>query len=215
MAALPHITVVAEPDSWVRPFAKDFAERHGGRVVASYEEIEPGGIAIFFGCTRIAGEEILARSIHNLVAHQSDLPAGRGWSPLAWQIIEGKNEIPVALFEAVLELDAGPVYFRDTIHLEGHELSDELRRRQAESAVGLFERFLAAYPDVVAEAQEGTPTFFSRRTPEDCRLDPDRTISEQFDLLRICDNERFPAFFYLRGHRYVLQITRADADSDA
>src|SRR5579884_2864339 len=130
------ITLVVERGSWQAPFAAALAEElqaaHDCRLVESYDAIEESELTFFLGCTRIAGPEILGRSKHNLVVHQSDLPKGRGWSPLAWQVVEGRHQIPVCLFEAVEELDAGPVYLRDVIRLEGHELVDELRAAQAE-----------------------------------------------------------------------------------
>ena len=63
----------------------------------------------------------------NLVVHASDLPRGRGFSPLSWLVIDGVNEIPVCLIEAVDEVDAGPVVYREAINFEGHELLDEMR----------------------------------------------------------------------------------------
>jgi len=207
------ITIVVEPTSWQVDHAGDLlvrlGEKHDVVLVSSYEEIEPSELTFLFGCTRIAGVDVLARSAHTLVVHQSDLPRGRGWSPLAWQILEGRSEIPVCLFEAVEGLDEGPVYFRDVITFEGHELVDELRKAQAASAADLCARFVEAYPNVTPEPQVGIPTYYPRRTPESARLDVDASLAEQFDLLRISDNERYPAFFDLRGHRYELRITKA------
>jgi len=58
---------------------------------------------------------------------------------------------------------------------------------------------------------ERPPSYYRRRTPDDSRLDPSRSIAEQFDLLRVADPQRFPAFFDLRGHRYVVRIEKAGA----
>lgn len=207
------ITVVAEKTSWQHPYAvelaRELAEGHECAVVASYDEIPPSDLSFFLGCTRIASADVLSRSRHNLVVHQSDLPRGRGWSPLAWQVLEGLNEIPVCLFEAVEGLDEGPVYLRDTISLEGHELADELRAAQAASARRLVLEFVRRFPDVVAEPQSGEATYYPRRTADDLRLDPGKPLLDQFGLLRIADNDRYPAFFEHLGHRYLLRIEKA------
>ena len=45
-----------------------------------------------------------------------------------------------------------------------------------------------------------------------------RTLAEQFNLLRTVDNTRYPAFFDLQGHRYRLHIEKVDdqdVDKDA
>lgn len=52
--------------------------------------------------------------------------------------------------------------------------------------------------------------YYRRRTPEDSRLDPELPIAQQFDLLRICDPDRYPAFFELHGHRYRLRLEKID-----
>jgi methionyl-tRNA formyltransferase len=49
----------------------------------------------------------------------------------------------------------------------------------------------------------------SKRTLEDSRLDPMKSIAEQFNLLRVVDNSRYPAFFDLDGFRYIVKIEKA------
>ncbi|WP_407886543.1 hypothetical protein, partial [Scytonema sp. NUACC26] len=39
-------------------------------------------------------------------------------------------------------------------------------------------------------------------------------LAEQFDLLRVADPDRFPAFFDLRGHRYLVRIEKAGAPDE-
>ena len=67
----------------------------------------------------------LALHRYNLVVHESALPQGQGWSPMTWQILEGASSIPITLFEAVADLDAGPIHLQQQITLQGHELVDE------------------------------------------------------------------------------------------
>lgn len=39
---------------------------------------------------RIIDTQYLAKHKHNIVIHASDLPQGKGWAPMFWQILEGK-----------------------------------------------------------------------------------------------------------------------------
>jgi methionyl-tRNA formyltransferase len=55
---------------------------------------------------------------------------------------------------------------------------------------------------------EATPTYYRKRCPDDSRIDPSRTIAEQFNLLRVADPERYPAFFDWCGHRYQITLTK-------
>src|SRR5207244_1953015 len=84
---------------------------------------------------KIVRPETLAKHRHNLVVHPSALPKGRGWSPLAWQILEGKNRIPVTLFEAKPSVDSGAIYFQEFINFQGHELSKEIKSEQGQQTL--------------------------------------------------------------------------------
>lgn len=210
-SSISRLTIlVNNPEGWVQPLAKGFVEKLSRSLQARYVEqtadVPEGDAAFFLGCSRIVPAEILRRNRLNLVVHGSDLPRGRGFSPIPWQVLEGSNRIPIVLFEAREELDAGPVYFKDAIELDGTELLDEIRLKTWEKIEALIERFLDGHRTVSPVPQEGTPTFYARRSRKDDEIDPARTLAEQFDHLRIVDNERYPAWFRHRGQRYVLKI---------
>lgn len=51
------------------------------------------------------------------------------------------------------------------------------------------------------------PSSHCRRCrPADSQLDPERSLAEQFNLLRVVVNQRYSAFFDWHGRRYVLQV---------
>ena len=205
------VTVVVDNPSWILAHAEALVAQAKARGCAAtlaraFDEIGHGEVAFFLGCTTIAPADVRARHRVNLVVHESALPLGRGFAPVAWQVLEGVKRIPVVLFEAVDAPDAGSVYLRDEIRLTGYELNDGIRQRQGEVTVSLCLRFLEQYPQVQPEPQIGTPSTYRRRTPEDSRLDPDKSLREQFALLRVVDNERYPAFVEIEGHRYIVKI---------
>lgn len=209
------INVVVDNPSWILPYAERLvaacrAQGDDAGLCRSHDEVRDGVVAFYLGCVRITPPAVLARNAWNLVVHESDLPKGRGFAPMNWQIIEGRNDIPVCLLHLAAEADAGPVVYRDLLHFEGHELSAELRAAQGDKTVELCLRFLAEPEPPAGDAQSGEPSRYPRRRAEDSRLDPGRSIEQQFDLLRTVDNQAYPAFFDLRGHRYVLRIERMD-----
>ena len=152
--------------------------------------------------------EQLAFHRHNLVVHESALPEGQGWSPMTWQILEGASSIPITLFEATAALDAGPIYLQQQIALQGHELMEEWRVLQAQATLALCLAWFDRYQEVVnaAQPQHGEASHYRRRRPADSQLDPERALAEQFNLLRVVDNHRYPAFFHWRGRSYVLEV---------
>jgi methionyl-tRNA formyltransferase len=205
--------VVDNPRSWFIPFASELSARlqRSGEVtlLQSAVDILPGnGVAFLLSCESKVPKDVLARSQNNIVVHASDLPNGKGMSPLTWQILEDKNIIPISLFEAVEAIDAGPIYLKDVITLQGNELLLEIQAVLGAKVIDMCERFMVRYPDIVGKGipQDGTPTFYRRRTADDSRLDPERTLAEQFNLLRVVDNEQYPAFFEWRGRRFTLKI---------
>lgn len=215
------VSIVSDETSWINEFTPELkeallAQGHEVCEVHRVSEIPEGDFAFFLGCGQIVSPPILERNCHNLVVHESDLPRGRGWSPLTWQILEGKNEIPIVLFEAQPAVDSGKIYLRDVLHFKGFELVEDLRRAQAAASIRMCLEFVRRYPAIVAEGhvQEGEATYFPRRGTEDSRLDVEKPLRDLFPLLRVADNKRYPAFFELNGYRYVLAVQRVDAPTE-
>lgn len=199
------------PDSWIIPYAlhlKKLLEKLNYDVsyTNSHEDIINGEILILLSCEKLFKQ--LELNNHNLVVHESALPHGKGWSPLTWQIIEGKNQIPVTLIEASEQIDAGDIYDQIFISLEGNELVDELRKKQGEATIDLLLNFVNNFPNNKRSKQQGEESFYPRRKPEQSKLDINKTIAEQFNLLRVCDNERYPAWFEHLGLRYIIKIEK-------
>lgn len=206
--------LVDNPNSWIIPYAKTLKKelskrQHKVCLFHKHKEVKKGDILCLLSCERIF--KSLHLNTHNLVVHESALPEGKGWSPLTWQILEGKNKIPITLFEAVDAVDAGDIYFQEFIEYEGHELIGELKAKQGEKTLELILKFVDNYEEVkgISQSQRGISSFYGRRRPKDSELDINKTILEQFNLLRVCDNERYPAFFVKDGIQYVLKIEKA------
>lgn len=209
------IAIVSDEGSWFAPFAKELqqelvAQGHEVTVLPHFDCAHSYELVFLLSCSELIPEAELKRNQHNLVVHASRLPQGRGWSPMTWQILEGASHFPVTLFEAVAAVDAGPVYLQREMYFDGTELVDDLRQIMGDAIVALCLEFVNRYPNVLAEAhaQVGAVSFYPRRRPEDSRIDLDKTLREQINLLRVVDNERYPAFFEWRGRRYRLAVTR-------
>lgn len=201
---------VDSKDSWIIPWVKKLARiispYHRVKLCFEKDELLRGDFNFLLGCTKILEKRYLNMNPLNLVIHESDLPGGKGWSPMAWQILEGRSRIPVTLFEACEGLDAGPVYLKDVIVFQGHELLPEIKAKQGEKTVEMVIRFLDSWPELQARKQKGEETYYRKRTQKDDMLDIHRSIAEQFNNLRIVDNEKYPAWFELHGCKYKILI---------
>ena len=188
---------------------EEHGKEHDVELVDKKANLNGGDILFLVSCHEIIGAETRDRYRSSLVIHASDLPKGRGWSPHVWQILEGKNAITVTLLEAEDKIDSGSIWATKKLTLEGHELYDEINQALFDTEIELMDYALTNVYDVRPRSQANKgATYFPRRTPDDSRLDPFRTLAEQFDLLRVCDATRYPAFFELRGHRYIIRLEK-------
>lgn len=201
--------LIDNPDSWIIPYAKELRETlnewgHDCMIIHDHSKVSEGDILCLLSCERIFKKLNLNK--HNLVVHESALPHGKGWSPLSWQVLEGSNRIPVTLFEAADKVDDGVIYDQKIINLDGSELLPDIKHKQGKITRQIILEFIKRYPDVEGQEQKGESTFYPRRTPEDSEIDISKTIEDNFNLLRVCDNERYPAFFKYKGKKYILKI---------
>ena len=209
-----HIAILTTKSSWFVPFAEELKDilkekNFKVRLFHDYKEVDSKYEILFMlSYFKIIPWEFLENRLHKLVIHESDLPKGRGWSPLFWQILEGKSEIPVVLFEASKSVDSGAIYLKKNICLKGDELHDEIRFMQAKITQELCLEFLNNYSSIEAKEQEGEETIYERRLPKNSELDVNKTIKEQFNALRIASNINYPAFFYIDGQKYILKIDK-------
>ena len=205
--------LIDNPFSWIIPYANSLSLEINSKmnytavVIHSHEEVIEGNILCLLSCEKIFKNLHLNK--HNLVVHESDLPKGKGWSPVTWQILENSTKIPVSLFEAAVNVDSGPIYFKDYICLDGSELLPEIRAMQGKVTNKLVMKFLDNYPNVEGLQQSGEETFYEKRTERNSEVDINRSIKEVFNLLRVCDNKRYPAFFVLNDVKYVLKIEKS------
>lgn len=167
-----------------------------------------GNIAFYLSYPKILTSGQLKQFNHNIIVHASKLPQGKGWSPTSWQILEEKNIIPISLFEANEKIDNGNIYLEDHIELNGTELITAWRKILAEKILEMCLTFLSNYPQCLSDYRQpaGKESFYPKRTPKDSQLDITKTISEQFNLLRIVDNDNYPAFFIYNGKKYIIKI---------
>jgi methionyl-tRNA formyltransferase len=149
-----------------------------------------------------------------LVLHASDLPEGRGWSPHIWSVLEGKNTLTLSLLEADSKVDQGPIWLKQTIELEGHELFNEINDKLFRAEIELMAEAIRSANVIIPKSQSNLASnYYPKRTPEDSRLNIDKSLIDQFNLLRVADKDRFPAFFEYLGPRYILKIEKAGHES--
>lgn len=198
----------------LRVWIEDISSKgHAATLIFDKAELRGGDILFLVSCSQIIRDAEKEKYKATLVLHASDLPKGRGWSPYIWSILAGENQITVSLLEASEPVDSGAIWFKTAFDLEGHELLQEINAKLFEAELLLMTHAVEQFDGIKPTKQAGEPgPYMAKRSPDDSRLDPNKTIAEQFNLLRVVDSQRYPAFFDYRGHRYLIKIEKAKND---
>ncbi|HYA61770.1 MAG TPA: hypothetical protein VED66_01120 [Candidatus Sulfotelmatobacter sp.] len=143
-------------------------------------------------------DEIVAR-FECVCFHMTDVPFGRGGSPLQNLIVRGLRETKLAALRMSREFDAGPVYMKEPLSLEGG--AEEIYMRAARLSAQMIQRIIQREPKPVP--QRGKPVNFKRRKPEESEIGAASSVEELYDFIRMLDAEGYPhAFLNHSGFRF-------------
>ena len=146
-----------------------------------------------------------------VIFHMTDLPYGRGGSPLQNLIQRGHSSTMLSALRCTAAIDAGDIYLKQFLNLYGS--AEEIFLRADLLIAQMIERIVLEEP--IPIPQEGEPVFFSRRTPNQSNLAscPSGDIAAWYDLIRMLDAESYPhAFVEVNGMR--LEFRRVSNRSD-
>lgn len=145
-----------------------------------------------------------------IVFHMTDLPYGRGGSPLQNLISRGFSETKISAIVVEKKIDAGPVYLKKNLSLLGN--AEEIFIR-ANKVIGVMITEIIN-KKIKPEPQIGTPTIFKRLTPEMSLITNElKNTGYLFDHIRMLDAEGYPKA-YLETEFFKFEFTRATLKSD-
>ena len=159
---------------------------------------------------------IIPSEIHEafecVIFHMTDLPYGRGGSPLQNLILRGHQETQVSALRCVAEIDAGPVYMKRPLSLYGS--ASEIFVRAADVIQEMIEDIVRTEP--LPKPQNGEPTFFRRRTPEQSNLLEANlvTLKDFFDFIRMLDAPSYPLAF-IEHEDFLFEFSHAHLLNDS
>jgi len=126
-----------------------------------------------------------------VIFHMSDLPYGRGGTPLQNLISRGVSQTQVCALRCVNEIDAGPVYLRKPISLDGS--AQEIYLKASDIIEGMIIEIIKKKPQPIP--QIGDPVVFKRRKPSDGNLSNVTSLAQIYDYIRMLDAEGYPHAF--------------------
>ncbi|WP_301361555.1 formyltransferase family protein [Stutzerimonas nitrititolerans] len=183
---------------------------HEIEIVRKKRDLSGGDILFLISCSEIVSAADRSAYRASLVLHASDLPKGRGWSPYIWDIIGGAEEITLSLLEAEDKVDSGRIWQKVRFPIPKDALWDEINKRLFCAEIELIDFAVREFSSIMPVEQDISiePTYYPRRLPSDSQIDPSQSIASQFDRIRVCDPQRFPAFFELHGKKYKIVLEK-------
>ena len=143
-----------------------------------------------------------------IVFHMTNLPYGRGGSPLQNLIVRGHTETMISAIKVDKGIDMGDIYCKSPLSLEGsaHEIFERSVPVIAQMIERIIEEQLSPSP------QQGTPVHFKRRKEEDGRLNQLSTYTEVYNYIRMLDADGYPNAFVETEH-FIIKFTEAKLDA--
>ena len=158
---------------------------------------------------------IIPKSIFNkficIVFHMTDLPFGRGGSPLQNLII---REIKSTKISAILineGIDSGPIYEKKPLKLNG--TAQQIFNR----SVPIIEKMInnIINKKLKPTPQKGEIIEFKRRTPKESDLKLISNLSKVYDHIRMLDAENYPnAFLENKNLKFMFYNANFDKENN-
>ena len=144
-----------------------------------------------------------------VVFHMTDLPFGRGGSPLQNLIINGHNNTKITAFKVDEGIDSGDIYLKEDLELFG--TAKEIFSRSSLLIKSMITKIIDK--NILPKPQEGNPTYFKRRKSEDGNLADLNTLKLIYDFIRMLDAPGYPNAF-IETESFRFEFTNAKNSSE-
>ena len=141
--------------------------------------------------------------------HMTDVPYGRGGSPLQNLISLGNTQTMLSALRMVEEMDAGPVYAKRPLLLVGR--AEEIYYRAGDISFDIIRWMVETEPEPIP--QMGEPVVFKRRKPEQSVLPVAGDLIRIYDHIRMLDAPTYPHAF-LQYDNCRIEFTNADLQNE-
>ena len=150
-------------------------------------------------------------SFECVVFHMTDLPFGRGGSPMQNLIVRGIYDTKVSAIKVEQGIDTGPVYLKMPINISEGNAEDILKK----VSLIVFEKMIPMFVEnnLLARPQYGEVVSFKRRTPEMSAIPVGLSNRQLYDYIRMLDGEGYPkAYKDVDDMRFVFEKAQLTDD---
>ena len=143
---------------------------------------------IFFLHWRWIVPQKIVKNQNCICFHMTDLPYGRGGSPLQNLILRGHKETKLTAFVMNNKLDAGDILLKRKLSLKGS--AHEIYIRTSKLSWKIIKTII--HKKIKKKKQEGKVEKFRRRAAYQSEIPKNLTISEIYDFIRMLDAPEYP-----------------------
>lgn len=145
-----------------------------------------------------------------IAAHDSLLPAYRGFAPLNWAIINGELKTGVTLF--IIndgEVDSGEIILQKEIDITHEDYAIDVYTKVVSATIEGYKEVIYNYIKngkiETYKQNEKLATYTCKRTPEDGQIVWGKSSIEVYNLIRALAYPYAGAFFYFKNNKYEVR----------
>jgi methionyl-tRNA formyltransferase len=214
---MERMNIIVSEKSWHQSMASDIGARlrcDFGLInspesfsLETLQQKQPRYVFLPHWSHRISPE--IFNSFECIIFHMTDLPFGRGGTPLQNLISRGFTETKISALKCTKEIDAGPIYLKRDLSLDG--TAQEIYER---ASLIIEDMIYAIVKENITPAEQiGDPVVFERRKPEEGNLSGIKNIEDAYDLIRMLDADGYPHAFVEVGE-LIFRFTNADLNTN-
>lgn len=128
-----------------------------------------------------------------IVFHMTDLPFGRGGSPLQNLLVRGIYQTKISALRVDGGLDSGAIYFKEDFDISSGSAQEIFERASSVIFNKMIPRFVSE--PCIPHEQEGTIVRFERRKPAQSEIPAGLSSRQLYDYIRMLDAEGYPAAY--------------------
>lgn len=132
-----------------------------------------------------------------VIFHMTDLPYGRGGSPLQNLIINQIYHTKITALQAAQEIDGGDIYLQEEFDISQGSAEEIFHNASNLIFHKLIPKFLQK--NLIPHKQKGKVAMFQRRKPEQSNLDTlkEYSLHKIYDFIRMLDAKDYPKAYLL------------------
>lgn len=141
-----------------------------------------------------------------IVFHMTDLPYGRGGTPLQNLLMRGVYKTKISAIRVSKDFDSGDLYIKEALDISTGS-AGEIYEKASKIIYKMINKIVMK--NLVPKKQSGKITYFKRRIPDQSRVPEDiSTRRKLYDFIRMLDAPGYPKA-YIKFNNFKIEFSNA------